>query len=287
MALMTSVFTILLAVLASAPDRCCAIDNWQYFISSLTDNMITFSTNKQNVVAELALIHRFISRAYANCVSGTSPDKTPAINDQVWVLQKPCGKIYAKYNSDKPNKFGRMTTQWVVGTNLALFFNVTFVHFSLLPSLHDCDTEHLTFYYNGLNRIALCGTLFPSSYYILYHTGVMVFVKLPKTKSSFLAQYQVFSIQTRPLTTEIMIISEDGSGVSAGMFTPHTLSNQECMTCLHTVIYLKALFIIQYSVRIIAPMELACFDVNTYDGPSILLQICLFVTSINSFPDNC
>ena len=199
-----------------------------------------------------------------------------------WALQKPCGKIYGKCNSDKPNKFGRMTTQWAVWTNLALFFNVTFVQFSLLPSLHECYTEHLTFYYAGFNRIALCGTLFLSSYYILCNEAVIVFVKLPQTKSSFFAQYQVFSIQTRPLTTEIMIISEDGRGVPAGFLTPHTLTNQKCMTCLHTVFYFKALFIIQYSVRIIAPMELACFDVNIYDGPSMLLQPMEMSTTLNA-----
>ena len=74
-------------------------------------------------------------------------------------------------------------------------------------------------------------TLFPISYYILCHNAPLLILKLPKTKSSFFAQYQVFNSQTRPLTKEVMIISEDGQAVSA-VFIPDTLSNQECMTLL-------------------------------------------------------
>ena len=260
----------LLLVLLTLHGSQCGNVHWTQYITSLTDNLITFSTNRLNVVQELDLLFRTVSRAYAHCVSGTSPDETPALLDHSWYLQKPCGKILGKFNSEETNKHEKMTAFWALDANPGFYYNVTFIRFNLLPSVHDCNTEYVAIYYDGLIRVSLCGTLTPSSYYIIWHSGVLAFEKIPKSRSSFFLQYQVFNTRILPLTSEVMITSTREDYISA-MFTTQTLTNQRCIACQHIVIYFKALFTIQYSVTIVAPMELSCYDVHIYDGPSTLL----------------
>ena len=258
--------------------------HWTQYVHSLTDNLITYTTNRQNLLHGLDMLHMVISRAHKHCVSGLSRDDAPAINGKTWIVQKPCGKINGTFISNEVNKHRAMVTTWDIMVHEGLYINFTFQHLNLLPSVYECDAEYIAISTVQEQRVWVCGTIFPSSYYMLYYQGVLLFMKHPQTRSSFFLQYQACNLNphVRSLTTEMMILHPDGHAIMADYFTPYTLTQQECVACQHTVIYSKALFIIQYAMTIVAPVELACYDINIYDGPSILLPKLKTSTTINN-----